>query len=159
MINYRKKISIKQLPENKLVIETDMSSIWNTTPVLESNAITTWWKNQYQSELRSRQKEYVMQFPSMATGKIIPYLIWKTGMGYKQNHDMSLCFSPRSGLYFFSTMRDYWIYPRDKSGTTILTVDMSLGSIEDKDQETEIYDIIFTVLRPKFNPLNEVLHG
>lgn len=153
MLNYRKKVVLRETGEN-LIIETDAGATWHTSPVFGSNVITSWWKEQNQSELRMKQKEFGIQFPSMCTGKIIPYLIWKKGMGFKQPHDMSLCYSISSKLYFFSTLNDFWIYPKNPSGITVLEKSASLGSLDIKDNEDEIYDIMFSVLRPKFNPEN-----
>lgn len=145
MINYKKKIIIAKYPSGDWYINTDRGDRYECFAITNTNTPwTQWWGMQNQSSLREWQKDMMRPFAT----KILdmePYIVYKKNHGHNQAHDVMLCHSEFTHLWFLSTTNDFWIIQSDY-GQIELPIEDSLGSVLERTSRDEIWKVYENLL-------------
>jgi hypothetical protein len=142
MIRYQKRIELKENRSGQWIIDTDRGDQYDTQFIgTTAHPVTDWWSKQYQSELRTWQKDALIGEFWRQHGELDLYLVYKRGQGFSQQHDIMLAYSPSKKLWLFSTEQHTWILPKNYSHTE-LNIELALGSVLDFETRQSIYNII-----------------
>lgn len=141
MIRYNKKITLKKT-HTGFVLETDRGDIYNTSIIGGSTThpITDWFEKNAQTELRKWQMDAILKEYWRLHGPLDLFLVFKKGMGYSQPHDILLARDTARGIWILSTNDHTWLAP-DNNGTEF-NVDLSLGSVNSKEDRSELYKLL-----------------
>ena len=141
MIKYRNKISVRQVPNAEWRITSDRGDIYDTFKISEkSTPWTAWWDMNYHNNLREWQKDIARMF-AMKYEDLLPYVVFKKGQGYNQEHDILLARSEQHKIWILITENDFWISNNDY-GEFHLDKQESLGSILDPEIRKVLYEVI-----------------
>jgi hypothetical protein len=141
MIKYRNKISLRCIPNAEWRITSDRGDIYDTFKVEDkSTPWTAWWDRNHHSDLREWQKDIGRMF-AIKYEDLTPFVIFKKGHGYNQQHDMFLAHSEQHKVWLMMTQDDFWIMPCD-FGEFHFDKQDSLGSVLESDIRKVIYEII-----------------
>lgn len=141
MIRYRKQIKLAKSPNGEWRIESDRGDRYETFKI-ENNSTpwTAWWDMNVHNDLREWQKDIGRMFANKWED-LTPYVVFKKGHGYNQNHDVFLAHSEKENIWLMMTAEDMWIVPTNYGEFHIAKED-SLGSVIEQDTRQTIYNLL-----------------